>query len=327
MFNDDSMKALLVKEGQLVIGNWPKPKPAKAEVLVAVEAAGINRADLLQKGGKYPPPVGASPLLGLEVAGLVAEVGDGVTDWQVGDRVMGLLPGGGYGQYAVLNSQLAMPVPEQLSFAEAAAIPEVFLTAWQALVWLAKLQKDEIVLIHAGASGVGTAAIQLAKAMGAEVWITASAPKHAACRELGASVTIDYKAADFANEVQERTGGNGVNVIIDFIGAGYWQQNLKSLAVDGRLVMLAFLGGTKTDADLGPLLQKRITVYGSTLRSRSVAYQAALTKDLAAFLLPRLQSGRLKPVIHKIYSWQEAEKAHQEMQHSQNVGKLILTAE
>lgn len=321
---DKQMKALLVKEGQLEVGEWTMPQAAEAEVLVEVKAAGINRADILQKEGKYPPPAGASPLLGLEVAGTVAAVGKGVKDWQVGDRVFGLMSGGGYAQYAVMSSRLAMPIPDNMDFTEAAAVPEVFLTAWKALVWLAKLQKEERVLIHAGASGVGTAAIQLAKALRAEAWVTASAGKHAACRALGARLAIDYKEQNFAEVVEEKTKGAGVNVIIDFIGADYWQQNLKSLAMDGRLVMLAFLGGVKTEANLAPLLRKRISVFGSTLRSRSLAYQAALTKDLAQFLLPRLQNGAIKPVLHKAYPWKQASEAHQEMEQNQNIGKIVL---
>jgi tumor protein p53-inducible protein 3 len=318
------MNALLVKDGQLEAGKWPTPRPAAGELLVEVKAAGINRADLLQRQGKYPPPQGASPLLGLEVAGVVQQLGEGVSGWQVGERVCGLLPGGGYAQYALLNSQLAMPIPAELDFTEAAALPEVFLTAWQALVWLARLQPGETVLIHAGGSGVGTAAIQLAKALGATPWVTASAGKHALCTSLGASLCIDYKAEDFAGRIARERGGRGVEVIVDFIGAGYWQQNLQSLALDGRLVLLAFLGGTKTDTNLAPLLSKRISVFGSTLRSRSPAYQAALTKELAAFLLPRLESGTLRPVLHKVYPWQEAASAHQDMEQNKNAGKLVL---
>ena len=322
--SSNTTNALLVKEGQLTAGEWPMPQPAAGELLVAVKAAGINRADILQKEGKYAPPAGASPLLGLEVAGTVAAVGEGVSGWQPGDRVFGLMPGGGYAAHALLHSQLAMPIPDALSFTEAAAIPEVFLTAWQALKWLAKLQQGERVLIHAGASGVGTAAIQLAKALGAEAWVTASAGKHVACRSLGATLAIDYKAQDFAEVVSEKTGGKGVDVIVDFIGAGYWQQNLKSLALDGRLVMLSFLGGVKAEVNLAPLLQKRISVFGSTLRSRDRAYQAALTQDLASFLLPRLKDGTLKPVIHKVYPWQKANEAHQEMEQNRNIGKILL---
>ncbi|AHM61009.1 NADPH:quinone reductase-like protein [Flammeovirgaceae bacterium 311] len=319
-----SMQAIIVKEGKLEVGELPRPQPAGGELLVEVKAAGVNRADLLQKQGKYPPPAGASELLGLEVAGTVAAVGAGVKDWQPGDRVFGLMGGGGYAQYAVLHSHLAMRIPGNLDFAQAAAVPEVFLTAWQALVWLARLQPAEKVLIHAGASGVGTAAIQLAIALGAEAWVTASAPKHTNCRALGASVAIDYKEEDFAEVVAEKTGGKGVNVIIDFIGADYWQQNLKSLAVDGRLVMLAFLGGATAEVNLAPLLRKRLSVYGSTLRSRSLSYQAALTKDLSAFLLPRLESSELKPVVHQTFGWQQATEAHQEMEQNKNIGKIVI---
>lgn len=318
------MQAIVVKEGVLEVGELPRPQPAGGELLVEVKAAGVNRADLLQKQGKYPPPAGASPLLGLEVAGTVAAVGPGAGEWQPGDRVFGLMGGGGYARYAVLHSQLAMRIPGNMDFVQAAAVPEVFLTAWQALVWLARVQPGEKVLIHAGASGVGTAAIQLATALGAEAWVTASAPKHTNCRALGASEAIDYKAEDFAEVVAEKTGGKGVNVILDFIGADYWQQNLKSLAADGRLVMLAFLGGVKTEANLAPLLQKRLSVYGSTLRSRSLSYQAALTKDLAAFLLPRLERSEIKPVVHQTFSWQQATEAHQEMEENKNIGKIVI---
>lgn len=323
--SDKHMQAVLVKEGQLQRGQWPMPTPAAGELLVAVKAAGVNRADLLQKAGKYLPPAGASPLLGLEVAGTVAAVGEGVSGWNTGDPVFGLMAGGGYAAYAVLHSRLAMPIPEALDYQQAAALPEAFLTAWQALKWLAKINAGEKVLIHAGASGVGTAAIQLAKALGAEAWVTASAPKHQACRQLGASHTIDYKQQDFAEVVQQQSAGKGVEVVIDFIGAPYWEQNLRSLATDGRLVMLGFLGGTKTPANLAPLLQKRISVFGSTLRSRSLDYQAALTKDLAAFLLPRLQQGEIQPVLYKAYPWQQASEAHQEMTDNQNIGKIVLT--
>jgi putative PIG3 family NAD(P)H quinone oxidoreductase len=322
--SNEYMEALLVKEGVLEPGSWPKPRTETGQLLVQVKAAGINRADLLQKAGKYPPPAGASPLLGLEVAGTVAAVGEGVSRWQPGDRVFGLMSGGGYAQYALLHSQLAMPIPEELTFTQAAAVPEVFLTAWQALHWLARLQPGERVLVHAGASGVGTAAIQLAKALGAEVWVTASAGKQATCLSLGASKAIDYKQEDFEEVVREATQGKGVDVILDFLGASYWQQNLNSLALDGRLVMLAFLGGIKTETTLAPLLQKRISVFGSTLRSRSLAYQAALTQDLAAFMLPRLASGELRPVIYRTYPWKEAEKAHSEMEQNKNAGKLLL---
>jgi tumor protein p53-inducible protein 3 len=321
---DNSMQAIIVKQAQLEVSELPRPQPAEGELLVEVKAAGVNRADLLQKQGKYPPPAGASPLLGLEVAGTVAAVGNGVRGWKAGDRVFGLMGGGGYAQFAVLNSQLAMRIPEGMDFASAAAIPEVFLTAWQALVWLSRLQPGEKVLIHAGASGVGTAAIQLAVALGAEPWVTASEAKHESCRALGASEAIDYKTQNFAEVVEHKTRGKGVNVIIDFIGADYWQKNLQSLAVDGRLVMLAFLGGVQTEANLAPILRKRISVYGSTLRSRSLSYQAGLTKDLSDFLLPRLERGELKPVVHQTYSWQQANAAHQEIEQNQNIGKIVL---
>ena len=318
------MQAILLKNKDLVVGEYPKPKPGPYEVLVEVAAAGVNRADLLQREGKYPPPRGASPILGLEVAGTIVEKGSKVNHLKIGDAVMGLLPGGGYAQYAIMNEGLAMPIPENLGFTEAAAIPEVFLTAWQALSWLGKVDKGNWVLIHAGASGVGTAAIQLATALGAEVIVTASSAKHKACKRLGAHYCIDYKLGDWSGQVIELTRGHGVDVIIDFIGANYWKPNIESLAVDGRLVLLGLMGGHKIEGSLAPLLQKRISVFGSTLRARTTKYQAELTQDLAKFLLPKLTHTEIKPVLDEVYSWQEANKAHQRMAANANIGKIVL---
>ena len=240
--------------------------------------------------------------------------------------MFGLLPGGGYAQYAVMHQDMAMSLPEELNFTEAAALPEVFLTAYQALVWLAKVQKGERVLIHAGASGVGTAAIQIAREMEAEVMVTASAEKHRVCLELGARYAIDYKSQSFKEEVDRLMGGEGVDVIIDFVAAPYFQDNLASLRTDGRMVMLALLGGVKLpEANLLPILQKRLSIMGSTLRSRSPEYQARLTKELAGFMLPRLRDGRIRPVIDKVYSWDKANEAHTYMEENKSKGKIILS--
>ncbi len=322
---EDKMKAVLVENGNMKIGEYPRPLRGPYDILIEVKAAGINRADTLQRKGKYPPPKNASPVLGLEVAGVVAETGPSVSRWKKGERVFGLLPGGGYAQFATMHEDMAMAIPDNFSFTSAAAIPEVFLTAYQALVWLARLQKGERVLIHAGASGVGTAAIQLAREIGAEVMVTASETKHAVCRELGASHTIDYQKESFSEKVATLTNGEGVDVIIDFIAAPYFQDNLSSLGTDGRLVMLALLGGPKLqEGNLAPILQKRLSTIGSTLRSRSQEYQRKLSQELAAFLMPMLESGRIKPVIDTVFPWEEVEAAHDYMEANKNIGKIVL---
>jgi tumor protein p53-inducible protein 3 len=323
------MQAVLVPSPggpeQLQIGTWQKPVPAARQFLVRVESTALNRADTLQRAGKYPPPPGASPVLGLEIAGRVAELGAEVSKFGIGDAVFGLLPGGGYAQYAVIHEDMAMPIPGGMSMEQAAAIPEVFLTAFQALQWLARLQKGEKVLIHAGASGVGTAAIQLAREMGAEVMATASAGKHTLCSRLGAKHVIDYKKESFAKVVAELTQGRGADVIIDFIAAGYFSQNIDSLATDGRLILLAMLSGGKiNEFDLRQLLTKRLSITGSTLRSRSLEYQIALTRDFASFALPRFKDGSLKPVIDSIFDWTQVQQAHMLMESNKNAGKIVL---
>ncbi|WP_114778323.1 NAD(P)H-quinone oxidoreductase [Botryobacter ruber] len=323
------MKAILVKAPggpeQLHLGEYPKPEPQANELLVKVHATALNRADTLQRQGKYPPPAGASPLLGLELAGVVEAVGADCTRYKPGDKVFGLLPGGGYTAYAVIDEAMAMPVPENLSMEEAAAIPEVFLTAFQALVWLGRLQAGERVLIHAGASGVGTAAIQLARETGAEVVVTASAEKHTTCLRLGAAKAIDYKHESFKEEVMRYTNNEGVDVIVDFIAGPYFNDNLDCLRTDGRLVLLATLGGGKVaDFDLRKLLAKRLQVTGSTLRSRSRDYQVKLTQELSAFALGRFVSGKLKPVIDSVFDWQEVAEAHRYMEANKNTGKIVL---
>ena len=319
------MKAVLIEEEKMIIGEYPRPIRSAYDILIEVKATALNRADILQRKGHYPPPKGASPVLGLEVAGIVAEKGSKVSRWEVGDKVFGLLPGGGYAQYASMAEDMAMAIPDSLSYAEAASIPEVFLTAWQSLVWLAKVKNGEKVLIHAGASGVGTAAIQIARELGAEVFVTASAPKHEICRELGAQHTIDYKKESFREKIMELTNGTGVDITIDFVAAPYFQDNLECLATDGRLVMLALLGGVKVpEANLVPVLRKRLSILGSTLRSRSTDYQIKLTEDLSKFLLPRLQEGKIKPVIDTIFPWEEVNEAHALMEQNKNKGKIVL---
>ena len=323
------MKAILINQPgdpqTMRIGKFPTPKPGPEEVLVLISNTAINRADTLQRRGKYPPPTGESPIMGLEMAGEVVETGPAVTKWQPGDRVCGLLSGGGYAQYATIHQDLALPVPGNLTFAEAAAIPEVFMTAFQSLIWLGELQTADRVLIHAGASGVGTAAIQLAREIGAEVLVTASRSKHSLCQELGASLTIDYKNTNFKEAVQEFTHGNGVDVIIDFVAGPYFQDNLDLLGMDGRMVLLAMLGGPKTNQiNLAPILQKRLQIMGSTLRSRSLSYKVQLARALYAFAWPRFQKGHLKPVIDRVIPWQQVAEAHRIMEANENSGKIVL---
>jgi len=323
------MKAVIVTSPgtaeNLIIGETEKPIPKPDEILVKVAATALNRADILQREGKYPPPKGASPVLGLEMSGEIEEVGKNVTKWKIGDKVFGLLPGGGYAEFAVIHQDMAMAMPENLSLTEAAAIPEVFLTAYQALYWLGKLQKNETVLIHAGGSGVGTAAIQLAKMQGAEIIITASAGKHKTCKDLGADLAIDYQAQDFQKEVSKYTDGKGVNLIIDFIAGPYFAQNIDSLAKEGRLVLLAVLGGGKVENfNLMKLLAKRLQITASTLRSRTPAYQIELTKEFWNTTATHFQNGKLKPIISKVFDWQDVQEAHRYMEANKNVGKVVL---
>ena len=312
----------------LYMGTWEKPIPGPGELLVKVAATALNRADTLQRQGKYPPPPGASPILGLEMAGEIVGWGEEQSSgpWKQGDRVMALLPGGGYAEYVTLPAAMAMPVPSNLSFKEAAALPEVFLTAYQALVWLADLSAGERLLIHAGASGVGTAAIQIAREIGAEIWVTASARKHEACLELGAHRAIDYHHENFEEVIRTETKGEGVHVILDFLAAPYFQPNLNSLALEGRLVMLGLMGGIKAQqVNLAPILFKRLNILGTTLRSRSPGYKQDLTKAFCDFALSRFASGQLKPVIDSHFSWEKVGDAHAYMEANQNIGKIVLT--
>lgn len=326
------MKAIIVKSpgsaDQLIPGEWEKPVCGENEILVKVKAFGLNRADILQREGKYPPPAGKSQLLGLEMSGIVEEVGSRVFKWKKGDKVFGLLPGGGYAEHAVIHEDMAMEIPSKLTFEMAAAIPEVFLTAFQALVWLAKLKPAEVILIHAGASGVGTAAIQLAREIGAKIIITSSKEKHRICKELGADLTIDYKTQNFKEEVLKFTNNYGADVIIDFIGGSYFKHNIESLTRDGRLILLATLsGGMAEDIDIRQVLVKRLKIIGSTLRSRSQDYQIKLTKEFKDFAYDKIRKGTIKPVIDKVYNWQDVSEAHRRMEENKNTGKIILTIE
>lgn len=324
------MRAILVTEpggvDVLRLGEHADPAPARGELLVEVRAAALNRGDILQRQGKYPAPPGASPLLGLEVSGVVRDVTEDCGGWRTGDRVCGLLTGGGYAEYAVLPAGTAIPVPENLTFEEAAAIPEAFLTAYQTLFWLGKLEADEWVLVHAGASGVGTAAIQLVREAAARAIVTAgSERKLKACLELGAEVAIDREAGDFVRRVLDATDQRGANLILDFVGATYWEGNLDSIAMDGRLILIGTLGGSRVDRfDLAAIMRKRVQVVGTTLRARSLEYKERLTRDFTDFAFPLFADARLKPVVDRVFRWEDVARAHRYMEENRNIGKIVL---
>lgn len=323
------MLAITIKEyggpEQLHINTIADPKPGPEEVLIDVYATALNRADILQRQGKYPPPPDASNIPGLEIAGKICGIGDEVKNWKLGDSVFGLLSGGGYAEQAVMHQEMLMKIPKGFSFEEAAAIPEVFLTAYQALFWLAKLESKEKVLIHAGASGVGTAAIQLAKTMDATIFVTASERKHQTCLNLGANFAYDYKTGPFQDRLLDHTNGKGVNVIIDFIGGTYFNQNLNCLEKDGRLVQLATMGGKNVqDINLGKILLNRLSIMGSTLRSRSLDYQIRLTQEFYKKFIKKFNNRSINPIIDKIFAWEDVQDAHRHMEANKNAGKIVL---
>lgn len=320
------MKAILITQpgGPEVMqyGDAPDPQPGPGELLVRVRGTAVNRADLLQRMGAYPPPPGASSILGLEIAGTVEQPGG---NWKVGDRVMAVVTGGAYAELATVPADLAMPIPDGMSFEEAAAIPEAFLTAYLNLFMLGNLQSGETVLIHAGASGVGTAAIQLAQAARAMVIATAGSPeKLRRCVELGAQETINYKDEDFSQRVLTITQNRGADVVLDFVGASNWAGNLDAMAVGGRLMLIGFMGDSKGSLDLGPIMRKSLTITGTTLRRTPIPRKIALVQAFVEFAMPRFASGELKPVIHTVYSLSQAREAHELMASNQNVGKIVL---
>lgn len=313
--------------GLLYLKDIPSPALRPGHVRVRVRATAINRADLLQRRGLYPPPPGESPVMGLELAGDVIETATDVAGVQIGDRICALVPGGGYSEEAVVPAELAAKLPDPLSYETGAAIPEVFMTAYSNLVWLGQVRAGDRVLIHAGASGVGTAAIQIARELGARVAVTAgSGEKRAACLQLGAEYAIDYKSQPFADAVQEWSEGQGANVIMDFIGAPYFQANLESLATDGKLIVVGTMGGAEVDrVDLRRLLRRRLQVIGTVLRSRPLEQKAALTQELTAFLWPRLLDGRVRVVIDRVFPLAAVADAHRYMEKNLNIGKIVLS--
>jgi NADPH2:quinone reductase len=310
----------------LRLGEAPKPRPGRGQVLLRVAATSVNRADLQQRAGNYPAPPGESEILGLEAAGVLEAIGEGVEGWNVGDRVMTLLGGGGYAELAAAPASTLMPVPKSLDLVQAAAATEVFVTAWLNVFREAALKPGETLLVHGGASGVGTAAIQLAKALGpSPVLVTVgSESKAKACRDLGADHAILYKQEDFSRRVLELTEKRGANVILDHIGASYLEPNLACLALYGRLVIIGLIGGARADLNIGRLMVKRQRIVGSVLRARPVSEKAEITKGFRERVLPLFETGRLKPVIDRVLPLEEVRSAHELMAANANTGKLVL---
>ena len=311
----------------LGLATGPVPQPKADEVLIRVAAAGVNRPDVLQRQGSYPPPPGASPLLGLEVAGHVVAVGPDAGPWQIGDQVCALTNGGGYAEYCVAAGTQCLPWPKGYDAIQAAALPETFFTVWANLFHMGRLTAGETALIHGGTSGIGVTAIMLAHEFGARVFATAgSAEKCAACLRLGADAAINYRTQDFGAEVKTLTGGKGVNVILDMVGAPYMARNIRSLGSDGRLVIIAFLGGSKvTEIDFMPIMLRRLTITGSTMRPRTADQKAAIAAELREKVWPVLDAGRCAPVIHATFPLAQASEAHRLMESSAHIGKIMLT--
>ena len=326
------MTAIAIKEPGgpevLVPEEIDRPEPGHGEILIRVAAAGVNRPDVIQRLGFYPAPPGAPETPGLEVAGEVVATGAGVTNWQKGDRVCALVGGGGYAEYCLAHESHALPVPAGMSMTEAAALPETFFTVWTNVFERGALKAGETFLVHGGTSGIGTTAIQLASLMGARAFATAgSAEKCEACLKLGAEAAIDYKTQDFVEETKALTQGRGVDVILDMVGGDYIPRNIKAAAQDGRIVSIAFLNGSTAEVNFMPLMLKRLTMTGSTLRARGIEEKAAIAAALREKVWPLLDAGRVKPVIDGTFPLRDASKAHERMESSAHIGKLILVLE
>lgn len=303
----------------------PVPRPKAGEILIRVKAAGVNRPDIMQRKGHYPPPSGASDLPGLEVAGEVLALGSGVERWHVGDTVTALTAGGGYAEYCIAPESNALPVPHGLTFTEAAALPETFFTVWHNVFERGALREGETFLVHGGTSGIGTAAIQLAKAFGARVFATAgSEVKCNACRQLGADRAIDYTLEDFVAVINDETAGKGVDVILDMVGGTYVNRNYSAAAMDGRIVQIAAMSGARGEADFSKLMVKRLTHTGSTLRPRSVEFKGQIATALEARVWPLLAERKIAPVMDRIFPFREAWRAHERMEEGDHIGKIIL---
>jgi len=326
----ESMTAIeIVRPGDadvLVPASRPVPVPGEGEVLVRVAAAGVNRPDVFQRQGNYPPPKGASDIPGLEIAGDIAALGPGVAGWKTGDKVCALVAGGGYAEYCAVPAAQCLPVPGRLTMAEAASLPESFFTVWANIVVRAHIEPGEWLLVHGGSSGIGTAAIQIGKILGARVVVTAgSAEKCKACEVLGADRAINYRAEDFVAAVKELTGGKGVNVILDMVGGDYIPRNIEVMAPDARLVFIAFLKGAKAEVNFLPVMLKRLVITGSTLRARPVAEKAAIAAALKEKIWPQIEAGKIKPVVYAAFPLAKANEAHRLMESSAHIGKIVLT--
>ncbi|MBE0623949.1 MAG: NAD(P)H-quinone oxidoreductase [Burkholderiales bacterium] len=303
----------------------PNPLPQAGEVLIEVNYAGVNRPDVLQRSGSYPPPPGASPILGLEVAGRICAVAPDVTQWKTGDLICALTPGGGYAEYCAVPAPHCLPIPDGLSLQEAAALPENFYTVWTNVFDRGRLKAGESFLVHGGSSGIGLTAIQLGKAFGATVYTTVGNKEKADfCKKIGADAAFNYREQDFVAEVARLTDKKGVDLILDMVGGPYIEKNLKSLALEGRLVQIAFLQPSKVELDFLPIMIKRITYTGSTLRPRTVAQKAAIAQDLHKQVWPLLESRKVKPVIHATFPLKDAKLAHELMESSKHIGKIML---
>ena len=324
------MKAITIPEpgdaSALAEAEVPTPEPGPGEVRVKVAAAGVNRADVMQRMGHYPPPPGAPDYPGLEVSGTVDAVGEWVSDWSVGDEVCALLSGGGYAEYVCVAAGQLLPVPEGVSLVDAAALPEVVSTVWSNVFMTANLLPGQTILVHGGSSGIGTMAIQLAREVGARVAVTAgSADKLEVCRSLGSEILVNYREQDFVAELEAATGGAGADVILDNMGAKYLARNVSALAANGRLVVIGLQGGVKAELDLGQLLRKRGAVIATSLRARPASEKAAIVAAVREHVWPLVAAGRVRPVVHSRYPLAQAADAHRELESSAHIGKILLT--
>jgi NADPH2:quinone reductase len=325
------MKAIVITQSGapevLQIQERPKPQYGADEVLVKVAAAGINRPDVSQRKGNYPPPAHApQDIPGLEIAGTIVETGANVTRWNIGDKVCALVIGGGYAEYCNVPTEQCLPVPENLSFVEAASLPETFFTVWSNVFDRGHLKPGESLLVHGGSSGIGVAAIQMAKALGSKVYTTAgSAEKCRFCEDLGATKAINYKTENFKDVIQQITNGKGVDVILDMIGGDYTPLNIQSLAEEGRLVLINTMKGKDVQVDLAAVMRKRLNITGSMLRSREIAFKANIAQSLEKNIWPLLASGQIKPVIYKVFPASNAAEAHKLMESSEHIGKIVLS--
>lgn len=312
----------------LVPAKGPVPPVATGEVLVRVHAAGVNRPDVQQRTGGYNPPPGASPIPGLEISGTIVALAPDVGGWRVGDQVCALVSGGGYAEYCPAPAPQCLPVPEGLSLLEAGGLPETYYTVWTNVFQRGRLQAGETILIHGGSSGIGTTAIQLAREFGARVFTTVgTADKAQVCRDLGAERAIDYRSEDFVAVVKELTAGKGVDLVLDMVGGSYIERNIEALAVEGRLVQIAFLEASRAEVDFLPMMIKRLTITGSTLRPRTVAQKAEIAAELRQKVWPLIEAGKVKPLIHKTFPLAEAAAAHALMESSAHIGKIMLVCE